>query len=373
MRRAGGARRGRRGTRPVPASFRSSHPMARAGPAGLHVLARGALIATLFAALAIVQASAQTSGRTGIGAGVRRAPEPRTRRCQGRLRERRLPHPLAQPAGAARGEDGPPPARRGPAARPAAGAGAGRQSPDPGEDRAGTEALLRPAPVDQRHPLLRRLPRPGAGVHQQRAAHPGGRRGAIGAAQLPHPLQRRLPEAPVPGRTGAEPGEPGLAADDRPQRNGGALHRLRDPQGPAHARLRRKVRGGVRRPRAGHPDHRPGAGELPAHAAGRRFALRPVVLRRPAGRRRRSGEAGVRALLREGAVHRLPPGGGGPCAVRRPRVPQHGARLRGFREREGAGDHPGPARPRGVHRGSPGRHRCGDAAEAPQRPRACTG
>ena len=53
--------------------------------------------------------------------------------------------------------------------------------------------------------------------------------------------------------------------------------------------------------------------------------------------------------------------------------PQHGSRLRGFREREGAGDHPGPARAGGIHGDSQGRRRRGDPAAAPQRPRAVPG
>ena len=199
--------------------------------------------------------------RAGVRTSVRRAPDPWPRRCQGRLRKRRLPHPVAQPARAARGQAGSHPVGAGAAPWPAAGTGAGRQSADAGKDRARAQAVLRPPPVDQRHPLLRHLPHPRAGLHQQRAAHAGGCRRTRGAAQLSDPVQRGLPGASVSGRAGIQPREPGLAANDRPQRDGGAVHRLRDQENPAHGGLRRSVRTCVRRPGAGRPDHRAGAGQ----------------------------------------------------------------------------------------------------------------
>ena len=66
------------------------------------------------------------------------------------------------------------------------------------------------------------------------------------------------------------------------------------------------------------PDHRPGAGQLSAHLARRRLALRSVVLRWLVRCGRRIRKARVRVVLRQGAVRRLSPGPGGPRAVHRP-------------------------------------------------------
>ncbi len=201
----------------------------------------------------------------------------------------------------------------------AAGAHPRRQPANRSEDRSRRPTLPRCPLQHHGRCQLRHLPRQQKGLHRQPAQGLGGQQQAHRNPERADRDQRRLLHLSVLGRAIAIARGPGPPSADQPGRDGSA-------EPPADSRYRALgpgVQGGVQRclRRDRRRDHHgrgdPGDRRVRAHPGIRQLSVRPLSVRRSAGRHGRAAEARFRALRQPGPVRLLSRGRGDSGAVHR--------------------------------------------------------
>ena len=209
---------------------------------------------------------------------------------------------------------------------------------------AGAGALLRQAPLQGRHRLVRHLSRPGQGLRRRQGVWRAGRQ--EGRPQQPHRPERGLQRVPVLGWSRPEPRGAVQGAHDEPGRDG--VRQPRRRRGACAPFLPTSSPSG--RSSDTTPPSTTSRWPSPP-SSGRRSRGLPVrsFPRRRRGGPLRVGGARLDALEHQGAVRRLPPVRRRDSQLQRQQVPQHRRRRQEPRLRR--------PRPRGGERGNPRRWR----------------